>query len=190
MQPPEDPPTNPDGFPPVPPRKQHHWYRPRNIAIGTGALLVGIVVAGVATGSSNDKPAAKPSSNAQPLQAASPVQPVSTPSSDGTIMDWVLSPGYHQMMTVQADVTTLSGDASAEDVAAVEQDGAKLARDARFAAKNPPPVDSGDYSAGMTEYAEAGDSMTTDDFAGATNHLDQGTQLINKVTAALNPAGV
>lgn len=80
MQPPEDPPTNPDGFPPVPPRKQHHWYRPRNIAIGTGALLVGIIVAGVATGSGDSTSSPPPHNFNTPASVATSASP--TPSAD------------------------------------------------------------------------------------------------------------
>jgi hypothetical protein len=43
-------PTTPQTGPPGEPRKNHHWYRPRNVALGTGALLVALVVIGVAGG--------------------------------------------------------------------------------------------------------------------------------------------
>jgi len=99
MQPPQDPPTPPDGLPswkpqtdpraPQEPDKTHHWYRPRNVLIGTSALIVGIIVAGVATGSGNDNtplPHSPPPHNYNTpgvtATSAAPT-PSPTPSPDG-----------------------------------------------------------------------------------------------------------
>jgi len=98
MQPPQEPPaTPPEGFPPIQPKKNHHWYRPRNVAIGTGALLVGIIVAGVATGSGNDPASQSPpphnyntpavtATTQAPLPADTPTPEVTVTRSDEQIV--------------------------------------------------------------------------------------------------------
>jgi hypothetical protein len=186
MQPPEEPPvTPPEGFPPIQPKKNHHWYRPRNVIIGTGAVVAGIVVISLAAGG-NDTPATHA---VKPLVTPPAAVPV-TPSATGTIEDWVLGPGYKELLTVQSDVKTVSGDASAQDISAVETDGTKLAQDARLAAGDPPPVDAADYSAAMRYFAQSGDAMAADDFSGASRYMDLGSKLIVKVSAQLTPAGM
>lgn len=66
-------PTTPQTGPPEEPKKKHHWYRPRNVAIGAGALIVVFVVIGVAGGSSDSK-----TPTVRPVTATSPA---ATPSS-------------------------------------------------------------------------------------------------------------
>ena len=102
------------------------------------------------------------------------------------VATWMAGPGYTDMMTVEADMTTLSTDATSQDVAAVEVDGSTLATDAQTAAAIPPPIDSADYTTAMNDYATAGNDAATGDFAGATAMLDDGNGLVAKVTAAEN----
>lgn len=193
MRPPEEPAdTPPDGLPPIlaaPPEKQHHWYRPRNVIFGTSALVAGIVVISVVAGGSEHTSSPRPHST--PSVTATSAQPVtSIPSTTPpTIEDWLLGEGYKDLTTVQADVASVSTDARAQDVTAVEQDGEQLSADAAAAALVPPPFDPEDYTAAMGEFQRAGDLMQQDDFAGATRYLDQGSVLIRKVTASIPTPG-
>lgn len=189
MYPTQEPPTPVDGIPVIQPDKPHHWYRPRNIILGTTGTIAVIVVASVVAGGGHQ---ATPVAKAKPqiTQSVPAVAiPSVTPSATGSIESWVLSPGYDEMITVQHDVQAVGSDANAQDIPAVESDGDTLASDARIAASDPPPVGSADYTAGMTQYAQAGDAMAADDFSGATRHLDRGNVLILKVSAKLTPAG-
>lgn len=163
--------------------KKRHWVR--YTLIGVGALIVGLVVAGVAAGTDS------PTKHAVAQPVATPSVSVSdTASATTPIEEWILGDGYRELTAVQTDVSSVTADAKAQDISAVETDGTQLSLDAGLAASDPPPVDPADYSAGMREYAAAGDAMAIDDFKGATRHLDAGNRLIQLVTAQIKPAGV
>ena len=71
-------PTTPQTGPPVEPRKEHHWYRPRNVMLGAGALVVALVAIGVAGGGSDTpkvQPVTAPSSQAAPPQTVTFTDP-------------------------------------------------------------------------------------------------------------------
>ena len=77
---PTDPNMTPAGMPPTPPRKRHHWIR--WTFAGFGALILLIIVIGVASGSSKSTPAAVPqqATFAPATPAAVPVAATPTPS--------------------------------------------------------------------------------------------------------------
>jgi hypothetical protein len=178
--------TSPDGLPVVQP--VHHWYRPRNIIGGTVVVAIGITAISLAAGGGH-KAATAPAPRNTPSAVATTNTPEAATGS-GSVLTWITGPGYDNLLAVKTDVSNVSQDASAQDVAAVEQDGAQLTRDANAAAGTPPPIGTAEYSAAMRQYAAAGTDMQSDDFTSATRHLNQGTVLVGKVSAKLNPAGV
>lgn len=88
------------------------------------------------------------------------------------------------MQTVQSDLTAIGTDASNQDASALESDGSTLATDAQTAALDPPPIDSSDYTAAMTDCVTAGNDASNGDFTDAATALSNGNALISKVTAA------
>lgn len=87
---PQEPPTGPMGPwepppQPQPPPRQHHWYRPRNILLGAGALIVGIVAGGLAAGSGHQSEHVKsPPPHNYNTPAATTTSAAPAPSPDGT----------------------------------------------------------------------------------------------------------
>jgi hypothetical protein len=69
-------------------------------------------------------------------------------------------------------------------------DGSSLETDANTAAASPPPVPSiaAPYTAGMTDYADAGSDLAAGDLTAATSAILAGTTSISQATAAI-PAG-
>lgn len=182
---PYDPNTPQNG----PPSKKHHWYRPRNVTVSTGALLVALVVVGCGGDAAKTPPVAPTATHSTSAPAATETpEPVFSTDTSPNVEDWMLGGGYTAMKTVQSDIQTVSSDAGARDLPAVVADGPALAVDARSAAALPPPIGTADYAAAMNQFAAAGDAMAASEITVATAHLNAGTVLLGKVSAALKSA--
>jgi hypothetical protein len=92
------------------------------------------------------------------------------------------------MLAVQADCGRLSRDAGRTDVLAAEVDSARLAYDARRAARTPPPVAAIPYTAAMRAYRRAGQLGAAGDWADAISNLDAGNALMGAATSEVTAA--
>ena len=122
--------------------------------------------------------------SAAPVAAATPAQP----SAADVLAAWYASGGKATLATVNGDLGQISTDAQAENVAAVEADGAQLAADADAAGADgpgPQTAAGADWTEAMSDYSTSGQFAMSGDFTDATAQMQAGTTEIEAITALI-----
>lgn len=116
--------------------------------------------------------------------------PSPTPSTSPAEADdatWLAGPGGDLLNQVESDLGQIAEDAdnADADVAAMEQDGHQLSKDAAAGSASPPPFQTAEYVTAMSHLITAGEELANDDFNSADAEVNTGGAMIKAMTDAM-----
>ncbi len=172
---------------------------PKTGLLTTGAiaaLALGLTACGGAQAATHSHrthsvPAASVTASAVPAATTAPAAEPTltvTQTAQDVLATWYADGGQVTIAGLQTDLGQISLDATAQNVAAVEADGAQLASDADTAMMNGPAGGPAvlDWNMAMSDYSVSGQSAAAGDFAAATASMQAGTTEIQAITALVS----